>query len=37
LLLGDASLEERAGQLAAFVLAAVSHAGGPLAVKEGRA
>ena len=35
-LLGDTSLEERAAQLAEFVLAAVSHAGGPLATEEGR-
>jgi AcrR family transcriptional regulator len=36
LLLDDASLEERAGQLADFVLAAVSRAGGPLSTKEGQ-
>lgn len=35
LLLGDASLEERAAQLAEFVVAAVSNAGGPLAIEEG--
>jgi AcrR family transcriptional regulator len=35
-LLGDASLEERAAQLAEFVLAAVTNAGGPLATEEGR-
>jgi AcrR family transcriptional regulator len=36
LLLDGASLEERAGQLAEFVLTAVSHAGGPRATKKGR-
>jgi len=34
-LLGDTSLEERAAQLAEFVVAAVSNAGGPLAIEEG--
>ena len=33
-LLGDASLQERAAQLAEFVLAAVEQAGGPLATEE---
>jgi AcrR family transcriptional regulator len=35
-LLGDMSPQERAAQLAEFVLAAVNNAGGPLATEEGR-